>query len=275
MPWPHKLTLTPFFVDNAGNVTFTPVLGFVGNSSATYVVNDNDGGLSNTATLTVTVQDGPAANDDTALTLVNTPVTIDVTANDVQTDNPLDIATVDLDPATAGRQTTVVVAGEGTFTVDNAGIVTFTPEPGFAGDTDIMYTVSDTVGTASNPAEIEVEVNIPPTAADDSAETQFNTPVTVDVTANDTDADGNIVAASVDLDPATGGQQTTFAIAGQGTFSVDGAGVVTFTPEPTFSAWPPPPIRSMTMTAPPQMPPPLASPSTPRRWPKMTAPPRR
>ncbi len=224
-----------YTVDNAGNVTFTPVLGFVGNSSATYVVNDNDGGLSNTATLTVTVQDGPAANDDTALTLVNTPVTIDVTANDVQTDNPLDVATVDLDPATAGQQTTLAVAGEGTFTVDNAGIVTFTPEPGFAGDSEIMYTVSDTVGTASNPAEIEVEVNIPPTAADDSMETQFNTPVTVDVTTNDTDADGNIMVTTVDLDPATAGQQTTFAVAGQGTFSVNGAGVVTFTPEPTFS----------------------------------------
>ncbi len=78
-------------LDNAGNVTFSPTLGFVGNTSVTYLVGDNNGGVSNAATLTITVQDGPAANDDPALTLVNTPVTINVTANDIQTDNPLTI----------------------------------------------------------------------------------------------------------------------------------------------------------------------------------------
>ncbi len=225
-----------YTVDNAGNGTFTPVLGFVGNTTVSYRVNDNDGGLSNSATLTVTVQDGPAANDDTALTLINTPVTIDVTANDIQTDNPLDNTTVDLDPNTAGQQTTVVVAGEGTFSFVGAGLVTFTPEPGFAGTTDIMYTVSDTVGTSSNPAEIEVEVNIPPTAVADNAETPFDTPITVNVSNNDSDADGFLDLGSIDLDPNTAGQQTDFTVAGQCAFSAnDGNGVVIVTPEPTFS----------------------------------------
>ena len=225
-----------YTVDNAGNVTFTPVLGFVGTSTAAYVVNDNDGGTSNSATITITVQDGPAANNDSALTLINTPVTIDVTANDIQTDNPLDTSTIDLDPNTPGQQTTVVVAGEGTFTFAGAGLVTFTPEPGFAGETDIMYTVSDSVGTASNAAEIEVEVNIPPVAVADSAETPFDTPITVDASNNDSDADGSLDLGSIDLDPNTPGQQTIVTVAGECTFSsAESNGTVIVTPDATFS----------------------------------------
>ncbi|MCK7460626.1 MAG: hypothetical protein MZU84_00310 [Sphingobacterium sp.] len=46
------------------------------------------------------------------------------------------------------------------------------------------------------------------------------------VTINDTDVDGTINAATVDLDPATAGIQTTFTVAGQGTYTVDASGEV-------------------------------------------------
>jgi len=80
-------------------------------------------------------------------------VTVDVLANDSSA-NPLDPATVALDPSSVpggvgtdtdsdGDIDRVVVAGEGTWTVDPVtGEVTFTPEVGFTGDpTPIEYTL--------------------------------------------------------------------------------------------------------------------------------------
>ena len=224
-----------FTVDAAGNVTFTPFAGFTGLSSIPYVVNDNDGGISNNATITVRINAPPVAVDDSALTQLNTPVTLAVTANDTDSDGTIDAATVDLDPATAGQQTTFVVAGEGVFTVDGAGNVTFTPVAGFTGVSSISYTVNDNDSAASNTATITVTINAPPVAVDDSALTQLDTPVTLAATANDTDSDGTIDAATVDLDPATPGQQTTFVVAGEGTFADDGAGNITFTPVAGFT----------------------------------------
>ena len=224
-----------FTDDGASNVTFTPEAGFTGVSSITYTVDDNDGAASNAATIEITVQTGPAANDDAAVASLDTPVTFDITANDIAAVNPLDPASVDLDPATPGQQTTFVAAGEGTFSVDGAGNVTFTPEAGFTGTSAISYTIQDVDRGLSNEAAISVRVNAPPVAADDSASTPLDTPVTLSVTANDADTDGAIDAATVDLDPNTAGQQTTFIIAGQGVFSADGAGNVTFTPEPGFT----------------------------------------
>ncbi|NES64251.1 MAG: hypothetical protein F6K24_02755, partial [Okeania sp. SIO2D1] len=74
---------------------------------------------------------------------------------------------------------TQTVAGEGSYTVDAQGNVTFTPEAGFAGTaTAITYTVEDNDGGVSNQANINVTVtdeNIPPTAVEDSAVTNPNT----------------------------------------------------------------------------------------------------
>ncbi len=223
-----------FSDDGAGNVTFTPEPTFTGMSSITYTVNDNDGGTSNAASITITSNAPPTAVDDSTETPLNTPVVINVTTNDTDTDGTIDTTTVDLDPATAGQQTTFVVAGEGTYTDDGSGNVTFTPEPTFSGPSTITYTVNDNDGGTSNAAAITVTVNTPPTAVADASETALNTPVTLTVTTNDTDSDGTIDAATVDLDPSTAGQQTTFAVAAEGTFSVDGAGNVTFTPVTGF-----------------------------------------
>ncbi|MDH3598298.1 MAG: Ig-like domain-containing protein, partial [Candidatus Tectomicrobia bacterium] len=234
-----------FTADDAGNVTFTPVAGFTGASIIPYTVKDNDGLTSNEANITVRVGTSPGnhppvAVSDSVITLLDTPVTFSITGNDSDSNGTIDPATVDLDPATPGRQTTFSVAGQGTFTADDAGNVTFTPVTGFIGTSTIPYTVNDNEGLTSNVANIAVTVvttpgNIPPVAVNDSATTPFNTPVTLPVTDNDSDSDGAVDPATVDLDPATPGRQTTFSVAGQGTFTADDAGNVTFTPEPIFA----------------------------------------
>jgi CshA-type fibril repeat protein len=100
------------------------------------------------------------AKNDPKNTNKNTPVTIEVTANDTDEEGTIDVATVDLDPTTSGIQTTFTVANEGTYTVDVLGIVTFTPVLNFHGiATPINYTVSNNLGLVSNNATISVTVS--------------------------------------------------------------------------------------------------------------------
>ncbi|MCK7460623.1 MAG: cadherin-like domain-containing protein [Sphingobacterium sp.] len=128
----------------------------------------------------------------------------------------------------------MTVPGEGVYTVDAAGALTFTPELNFNGIcTPLDYTINDNTGATSNIATITISVsdsNDAPVAVNDVVTTTEDTEITLSVIANDTDADGTVDAAAVDLDPATAGIQTSFTVAGQGTYSVDATGVVTFTP---------------------------------------------
>ncbi len=228
-----------FVASDTGNVTFTPETGFTGISAIFYVVQDDQGAVSNPANIIIIVAGStnqpPVAVDDLASTLSATPITLLVTANDIDSDGTINLATVDLDPSLPGRQTTMRVPAQGIFIADEAGFVTFTPEPGFIGISTIAYHVQDDQGTLSNPASIIITVtetsnNQPPTAVADNASTPHHTPVTLAVTENDIDLDGTVDPATVDLDPNTAGRQLTVSVSGQGTFVVDEDGRVTFTP---------------------------------------------
>ena len=223
---------------SGGTVTFTPVSGFSGTAQLIYTAWDLENGESNQATISVTVTDvnaNPVAVDDAATTLSDTPVTIAVLDNDTDDDNALNETSVDLDPSVAGRQASVSV-GEGTATVDDAGIVTFTPSGGATGQANFDYTVNDDAGNTSNTATVTVtinSVNSPPTAANDEGNTSEGTDVSFDLVGNDTDSDGSIDPASVDLDPDSPGQQTSFAHA-NGSATVDNTGMFTFVPDAGF-----------------------------------------
>ncbi|WP_432926386.1 Ig-like domain-containing protein [Microbispora sp. CA-135349] len=103
----------------------------------------------------------PVADDDTATTTSETAVTIDVTANDIAYDSFIDPESIDLDPETEGRQTSVTVLG-GTFTTDASGKVVFTPTPRFTGRAAIATYVVRAGGRGarmlSNSARIRVTV---------------------------------------------------------------------------------------------------------------------
>lgn len=234
-----------FTTDDAGNVLFTPVEGFIGTSTIPYTVQDNLGALSNIAAIIVTVtttgtpNQPPLAVDDLATTQMAIPVTLAVTANDTDTDGTLNLATVDLEPDTSGRQTTLTVPSQGTFVADNAGNVTFAPAESFIGASTIAYTVQDDQGATSNPAAITVTVlappNQPPVAVSDGAITPLDAPVTLAITTNDIDPDGTVDTATVDLDPSAPGRQTTMRVSAQGRFDADEVGQAMFTPETGFT----------------------------------------
>lgn len=109
---------------------------------------------------TLVVNESPTAVDNSTATQFDTAVTFSLTDNDLDSDGTIDANTVDLDPVTAGQQTSLAVVGEGEFIADNLGNVTFTPETGFTGDSIINYTVSDNAGDISNSANILVTVAV-------------------------------------------------------------------------------------------------------------------
>ncbi|WP_404969789.1 tandem-95 repeat protein [Vibrio campbellii] len=179
-----------------GKLIFTPAEDFNGDADITYVV--SDGELEDEASVTVTVNplnDAPVANDDSAATDEDTPVTIDVLPNDT-----------DVDGDTLTIVNASVPADQGTVEIVDGKLV-FTPAENFNGEANISYTVSD--GELEDSAEVSVTVNPlndAPVANDDSAATDEDTPVTINVLPNDTDVDGDtltIVNASVPADQGT------------------------------------------------------------------------
>jgi Ca2+-binding RTX toxin-like protein len=193
-----------------GTITFTPNENFNGTTTITYTVDDGNGGT-DTATVDVTVNavDELEAVDDTAETDEDTPVTIDVVANDLNVDG--------------GEPTIIsatVPADQGTVEIVGNELV-FTPAENFNGDATITYTIEDEDGLQDT-AEVAVTVtpvNDAPDAVNDEDVTAFNTPVTVDLLANDTDVDGDDLSVLIATVPAD-----------QGTLVDNGDGTVTFTP---------------------------------------------
>ena len=124
----------------------------------------------------------------------------------------------------------IVTAGptNGTTSVNaTTGVVTYTPDLNFFGVDSFNYTIADD-DAATDRATVTVtvtDVNDPPVALDDTATTPEDTPVLIDVPANDTDVDGAIILSTVIV---TSGPTN-------GTTSVNATtGVVTYTPDLNF-----------------------------------------
>lgn len=86
---------------------------------------------------------------DYATTLVDTPVVIDVAANDY-----------DVDGTVVRNSVTILTApGRGGSVVNNFdGTVTFTPAAGFAGSDYFYYNIKDDYGLTSRSAKVTVKV---------------------------------------------------------------------------------------------------------------------
>ena len=80
----------------AGTVTYVPARGTCGEDSFRYTVRDDDGALSGEATVTVTVtcNQPPVANDDSATTDERTAIAVNVIANDRDPDGVLDLGSI-------------------------------------------------------------------------------------------------------------------------------------------------------------------------------------
>ena len=190
----------------------------------TYTVNDRGVTASGTVAIDLgTVNDAPVGRADSATTPEDTPLSGNVLANDTDVDgNALVVTqyTVAGVAHVAGSATTLL--GIGTLMLSANGSYGFIPAADYFGPVPaITYTVSD--GTATTGATLTLgvtPVNDAPKATADIATTPINLPVTVNVLANDSDAEGNplSVTGASPVDPALG------------IVTVNPNGTITFTP---------------------------------------------
>ncbi len=204
---------------NSGNETcsllYTPEEGYIGTDSFTYTVciicEETEEAINlscASAAVTVTIV-GLDAVDDSATTEQDTPVAIDVLANDIASGSAAPTVTGFTDPTS------------GSVTDDGGGVLTYTPDDGFLGDDSFTYSITSGQDTDTATVTVAVEIppdvitpgegggpvlaaNMPPDAVDDSATTHQVTPVTIDVLANDSDPDGDPLTVDGFTDPANG-----------------------------------------------------------------------
>jgi large repetitive protein len=198
-----------------GTLTFTPAANFNGVATVSYTITDGNGGFA-TATLTVNVT---AVNDAPVSTPIPNQASIDgafysAGAAPFFSDPDGDTLTYAATGLPAGlsiNPTTGVVSG----TIDrnasqvNGGVYTITVTATDPSGASVSRTFT---GTVTNPA---------PTASNDNAITNEDTPVAIPVLANDTDPDG---------DPLT----VTNATALNGTVAIGPGGVLTYTPNANY-----------------------------------------
>jgi DNA/RNA endonuclease G (NUC1) len=174
-------------VNNGSDVTYSPALNFHGTDSFTYTVSDGHGGTA-TATVSVTVtsvNDAPVANNDSATTNEDTAVTVSVLSNDSDVDG--DSLTI-----------SAVTNGSNGSVINNGSDVSYSPNANFHGTDTFTYTISDSHGGTST-ASVSVtvtSVNDAPVANNDSATTNEDTALTINVLTNDSDVDGDSLTVS-------------------------------------------------------------------------------
>ena len=148
-----------------------------------------------------------------------------------------------IDPETGEPtdETSVEVPGEGTYTINpETGEVTFKPEPNFTGKAQgVEVQRKDKNGTPATAKYIPTVKPVTPTSDDVVSEdvqgaTQKGTPV---FTPGKTTVNGKEVTVEIDetVKPTFDDGSTTKEVPGEGTYTIDEKGVVTFTPNKDFT----------------------------------------
>ena len=192
------------------NLAYTPEADFNGQAVINYTLSDGTDTASGVLNITVTpVNDSPVANPDTATINEDSSTTVNVVANDTDTEgDSLTITTVSADSGSA-----TIVANQ----------IQYTPQADYNGTAVVTYTVSD--GEAATSATLNItinSVNDAPVASPDTATILEDAAATnINVLGNDTDVENDTL--SISAVTATSGTVTS------------SAGDVIYTPEANFS----------------------------------------
>ncbi|MGY5728490.1 tandem-95 repeat protein [Vibrio chemaguriensis] len=166
-----------------GIATFTPTADWNGSETLTFTATDPSGeSVSQTVNFTV----APVADivADKATVVEDTATIIKVLDND----------TFEGDDKVVSLDTSKGPAN-GAVSVNPDGTVTYIPDDNYVGKDTFTYVVTSGGVSESTTVEVNVTpVNDAPVAKDDTATTQEDTAVTIDVLPNDTDVDGDVLS---------------------------------------------------------------------------------
>ena len=207
-----------------GTVTFTPDKQFVGNPDPVTVKRVDKNGTPVTATYSPEFTKVTPTGKDTSS--VNIKGLVQTGTPTFEGGNPL----VPIDETVAATfedgSTEKVIPGEGTYAISPDGIVTFTPEANFVGKgTGVTIVRKDKNGTpvtaSYRPTVVDPSIGHDTASTGAKGQPQVATPVFeghIDSTVPPTFEDGS----------------TTMVVPGEGSYTIDKDGKITFTPEPDF-----------------------------------------
>ncbi len=201
---------------NSTTGVISGVLGFTTAGSYNVTLTASDAVNSPTLTFNWTVGDtnrSPVATAESVNTSEDTPITINVLSNDSDPDG--DSLTVDA--SDNGSNGSVVINPDNT--------VTYTPNLDYNGVDTFAYIVGDgKLGLDTATVTVNIaSVNDNPVASPDTVSTYSDTPITFDVLANDSDADGDTLTVSSVTQPGLGSVVNNLD------------GTVTYTPQTGFT----------------------------------------
>ncbi len=156
------------------------------------------------------MNDAPVAVDDRFTVTPSSTTLLAVLNNDTDIDSLVDARTIEIGQLPLN----------GTVRVLQTGRVEYVARAGFRGQDTFTYTVRDVEGTRSAEATVVVSTNVAPIAANDIASTARDVPVTINVLRNDSDNDGTLNPATVQIAVPSANGATV----------INQDGTVTFTP---------------------------------------------
>ena len=201
-----------------GIVTFTPEANFVGKGTGVTIVRKDKNGTPVTASYRPTVVD-PSTGHDTASTGAKGQPQVATPTFEGHIDSTVP-------PTFEDGSTTMIVPGEGSYTIDKDGKITFTPEPDFVGTAKGLVVkrldMYGNVVTAHYTPTVLGQTQVSDATSEGlKGQTQTGKPNftgDVDLTVPPTFEDGT----------------TEKVVPGQGTYVISPDGTVTFTPEADF-----------------------------------------
>ena len=227
-----------------GTVTFTPEKNFTGKGTGVTVQREDKNGTPVTAKYTPVVKPTVPTSTDVITTNVQgatqegTPtfeggkVTVNGKEKTVEIDETVK-------PTFEDGTTEKKVPGEGTYTIDENGKVTFTPEKTFTGQAKgVTVKRVDKNGTPVTAKYTPVVVPVTPTSKDSESEGPKGQPQSGTPTfeGGKVTINGKEVPVEIDetVKPTFEDGTTEKKVPGEGTYTIDENGKVTFTPEPNF-----------------------------------------
>ena len=227
-----------------GTVTFTPEKNFTGKGTGVTVQREDKNGTPATAKYTPVVKPATPTSSDVVTTNVQGAIqegTPTFTGGKVTINGQE--KTVEIDEAVKPKfddgTTEKVVPNEGTYTIDENGKVTFTPEKTFTGQaTGVTVKRVDKNGTPVTAKYTPVVIPVSPTSKDAESEgpkgqSQEGTPT---FTGGKVTINGKEVPVEIDetVKPKFDDGTTEKVVPNEGTYTIDENGKVTFTPDPNF-----------------------------------------